>query len=103
MACLWNFGDVRMQVALENVKISFANKKHWNMKKTFRAMLLLGGTVSMFAQTTPATTPTTGSGSTTNSSTTTQPSTTSPTNSTGTTQSTTTNDPSMQSANNTGN
>jgi hypothetical protein len=101
---LWIFGDVGMLVALENVKISFANKKHWNMKKTFMAMLLLGGTVSMFAQTTPATTPTTGSGSTTNSSTT-QPATTSPTNSTGTTQQSTgtTNDPSMQSGNNTGN
>lgn len=48
------------------------------MKKTFMAMLLLGGTVSMFAQTPQPSTPTTGNGST-SSSTTTQPTTTQPT------------------------
>lgn len=49
------------------------------MKKTFLAMLLLGGTVSMFAQNTQPTTPTQGNNPTTNPPTTTQPTTTQPT------------------------
>jgi hypothetical protein len=41
-----------MLVALANVKFFIANKKTRNMKKTFLAMLLVGGTMSMFAQNT---------------------------------------------------
>jgi hypothetical protein len=85
------------------------------MKKTFLAMLLLGGTVSMFAQTAPATTPTTGNGSTSNPSTTqpattqpttqpvtTQPSTTNPTNSTMSGVNTTTTNQDLNNATNSG-